>query len=169
VLNYGKRGAELTNSQEHISAPPSFLFTPNFAGLYPDPLDDVLRSLTTTYDTQSLPQHYHYTQHPTDESDLPFMSPHHQQLDSTTLAWLQLLQGQVPAQHGLGVGGSNEVQTGVQGQPERPPTQHTHLPDEPADPDEENDSETERTATAEDKRRRNTAASGNLPVATLRQ
>lgn len=81
--------------------------------------------------------------------------PPHQQLDPTTLAWLQLLQ----SQHDLGVGGSSGIQ-GVQGQSERQSTQTTHLPNNPADPEEEDDSDAEQATTAEDKRRRNTAASG---------
>jgi len=90
------------------------------------------------------------------------MAPHHQQLDPTALAWLQLLQSQALAQHDLGAGSSSKTQAGVLEQPERPATQPTHLPDDPANPEEENDSEAEQAATAEDKRRRNTAASGNL-------
>ena len=83
------------------------------------------------------------------------------------MAWLQLLQSQLPAQHDPGVGSSSKVQQNVQENPERPPTQPAHTPDDPANPEEEEDSEGERTATAEDKRRRNTAASGNLPVVCL--
>lgn len=85
------------------------------------------------------------------------MSPHHQQLDPTALAWLQFLQFQVPAQSDPGAGGPSRAVE----HPERPSAQPTQLPDNPATPEEEIDSETERTATAEDKRRRNTAASGN--------
>jgi len=91
------------------------------------------------------------------------MSPHHQQLDSTALAWLQLLQSQVPAQHDPNAGSSGGAQANVQGHPERPSTQPTHLPDNPADP-EEDDSEAERASMAEDKRRRNTAASGDHSI-----
>jgi len=93
------------------------------------------------------------------------MAPHHQQLDPTALAWLQLLQSQASAQHDLGVGGSSKAQAEVLEQPGGPATQPTHLPDNPANPEEENDSETEQ-ATAEDKRRRNTAASGISFVAS---
>ena len=88
-----------------------------------------------------------------------------QQLDPIALAWLQLLQSQATAQHDPGVGSSSRVQADVQGHPEQPPTQPTHLPDDPANPEDENDSEGELAATAEDKRRRNTAASGNFSVA----
>ena len=87
-----------------------------------------------------------------------------QQLDPVALAWLQLLQSQAPAQNDPGIGGSSRVQADIQGRPEQPPTQPTHIPDDPADPEEENDSETE-LATAEDKRRRNTAASGIFFIA----
>ena len=95
------------------------------------------------------------------------MPPHHQQLDPGALAWLQLLQSQAPAQHDPGTGGSSKVQGDAQERSEQSPTQPTHLPDNPADPEEDNDSEAERGATAEDKRRRNTAASGNFPTTPL--
>ena len=94
------------------------------------------------------------------------MAPH-PQLDPIALAWLQLLQSQAPAQHDPSVGSSSRVQADVQGHPEQLSTQPTHLPDNPANPEEEDDSEGELAATAEDKRRRNTAASGNFPVAFL--
>jgi hypothetical protein len=89
------------------------------------------------------------------------MSPH-QPLDPNTLAWLQLLQSQAPAQHDLGVGTSTKVQGDVQQQSERQSTQPAHTPDDGINPEEEDDSEEERAATTEDKRRRNTAASGNF-------
>lgn len=95
------------------------------------------------------------------------MSPHHQQLDPTALAWLQLLQSQVPAQHGPNAGSSGGAQANVQGHPEQSSTQQTHFPDDPANA-EEDDSEAERTSMAEDKRRRNTAASGNHSIPSLR-
>jgi len=90
------------------------------------------------------------------------MPPHQQQLDSTALAWLQLLQSQVPPQHDSSVDSSGRVQANVQEHPERP----SHLPDNTANPEEESDSEAERAMT-EDKRRRNTAASGNLSIPFL--
>lgn len=120
------------------------------------------------YDTQPLPQQNQYTQPQAGGSDLSsLMAPDQQPLDPAALAWLQLLQPQAPAQHDLGVGGSSKAQADVQEHPDQPPTQPTHLPDNLADPEEENDSETERTATTEDKRRRNTAASGNFSIAPL--
>lgn len=142
--------------------PPSFPFTSHFDGLYPDPLDDVLRSLTTTYATDPLflQQHQHPPSH-SHNSGISEMS-HHQQLDPTTLAWLQLLQSQGPVQHDLSVGSSNKAQQGVQDQSGQQPTQQTHNPNDPADLEEGSDSETERTATTEDKRRRNTAASARF-------
>lgn len=95
------------------------------------------------------------------------MPPHDQQLDPTAIAWLQLLQSQVPAQHDPDVGSSSRVQANAQEYPERPSSQPTHLSGDPADPEEEDDSGAEQAAVAEDKRRRNTAASGNLTVPSL--
>ena len=92
------------------------------------------------------------------------MPPHHQQLDSTALAWLQLLQSQVPAQHDPDVGSSGKVQANIQEHSEPQSTQSTHPHDNPANPEEESDSEAERATMAEDKRRRNTAASGNISI-----
>lgn len=90
------------------------------------------------------------------------MSPH-QQLDPNALAWLHLLQSQAAAQQGLGVGSStSEVQGGVQQQSERQSTQPIHPLNDDANLEEENDSEGEQAATTEDKRRRNTAASGKF-------
>ena len=94
------------------------------------------------------------------------MAPHHQQLDPIALAWLQLLQSQGLAQHDPGVGGSGKAQTDDQEHPRQPSAQPTQLPNTP---EEEGDSETERTATAEDKRRRNTAASGNFSLVSLKR
>lgn len=91
---------------------------------------------------------------------MPVMSPQ-QQLDPTALAWLQFLQSQAPAQSDLGVGASSKTRGDIQAQAEQSSMHQTHS-DDPVDPEEEDDSETERTATAEDKRRRNTAASGDL-------
>ena len=149
----------LTNSQQYSPGPPSFPFLSHPAGLYSDPLDDVLRSLTATYNTQPLPQQHHYPQPEAGVSDLLNMAPP-QQSDPIALAWLQLLQSQAPTQHDSGIGSSSRVQADIQGHPEQPPTQPTHLPDNPVNPEEENDSEEDTAATAEDKRRRNTAASG---------
>lgn len=95
------------------------------------------------------------------------MSPHHPQLDPTTLAWLQLLQSQASVQDSPDLGSSSEAHANVQDHPGRSSTQPTHTPDDPASPDDENDSGAERAAMAEDKRRRNTAASGNLTLAAL--
>ena len=158
--------SRLTNSQQDIFPPPSFPFTSHPADFYSDPLDDVLRSLTATYTTEPLPQQHQYPPPLENEFDLSDMSPHQQLDPATAMAWLQLLQSQVPPQHDPGLGSSSsKVQPNVQDNPDRPPTQPAHTPNEPANPEEEEDSEGERTATAEDKRRRNTAASGNLPVA----
>ena len=88
------------------------------------------------------------------------MAPH-QQLDPIALAWLQLLQSQAPAQHDLGVGSSSKAQVDDQDHPGQPSTQPT--PDNPED----NDSDPEGAAAAEDKRRRNTAASGNCSAVPL--
>lgn len=89
------------------------------------------------------------------------MSPH-QQLDPTVLAWLQLLQSQAPAQHDPAVGSSSKAQGDVQQQSGRQSTQPTHPTGDGTNPEEENDSETDQAATTEDKRRRNTAASGDF-------
>lgn len=94
------------------------------------------------------------------------MPPHHQEPDPLALAWLQFLQSQAHAQHDPGAGGPSKVQANVPEHPEQPPTQPTHLPDNPANPEEENDSDAELAVTAEDKRRRNTAASGEFSVAS---
>lgn len=88
------------------------------------------------------------------------MAPH-QQLDPIALAWLQLLQSQAPAQHDLGVGSLSKAQVDDQEHPGQSSTQPT--PDNPED----NDSDPEGAAAAEDKRRRNTAASGNFSVVPL--
>lgn len=153
---------EMAHPLHHFPASPSFPFTSRFPSLHPDPFDDVLRSLATTYTTDPLPpQHHYYPPPQADESSLLGMPPH-QQLDPTTLAWLQLLQSQGPAQHDLGVGSSSKGQGGTQEQSGRQSAQPTHLPSDPADPDEDEDSEAERAVTAEDKRRRNTAASARF-------
>lgn len=152
----------MPSSFPHFSGPPSFPFTSHPSDFYPDPLDDVLRTFTSSYTSDPFPpQHHQYPQSLVDEIGLSDMSPHHQ-LDPTTLAWLQLLQSQGPAQHHFGIGSSNKVQEGVQGQSELQSTQQTHLPDDPVNPEEENDSDAERTGTTEDKRQRNTAASARF-------
>lgn len=93
------------------------------------------------------------------------MSPHHPQLDPTALAWLQLLQSQAPVQDSPDLASSSGAHANVQEHPGRSPTQP--LPDDSVGLEDDNDSETERAATAEDKRRRNTAASGNPTLTAL--
>lgn len=132
-----------------------FLYTRSDQSLQPDPLDDVFRAMAVAaaYEQQPPPHHPSTSQY----SPHPHMPPPPPHLDPSTLAWLQLLQAQAQGQQVPPV--EFDTRDRGEGTSTNPATAPTASDDGNAEDDDEH-SEGERSAITDDKRRRNTAASG---------